>query len=108
MATLTQDGAEATRPAVSAVVNGASFLSGISSASWITITGFNFSSTTRTWGDADFMGSVLPTTLDGVRATINRQPAHIFFISPNQLSVLAPDGLPVGQSVQVVVTTAEG
>jgi hypothetical protein len=49
------------------VVNGATFLPGIAPGAWITIQGSNLSVTTRSWNQADFEGSSLPTQLDGVR-----------------------------------------
>ena len=102
-----QDGATNPRPVISGVVNGASFSGAVASASWITITGRNLAPVTRIWGDSDFNGAALPTSLDGVSATVNGRPAYVFFISPGQLNVLAPDDLTLG-AVQVVVTTAEG
>lgn len=105
--TVTQDAADSPLPAVSAVVNGAAFAFGPASATWTTITGRNLAPTTRIWGDADFNGANLPTSLDGVSATINGIPAFVFFISPTQLNVLAPDDAFTG-AVEVLVTTAAG
>ncbi len=107
--TLTQDGSASTRPTIASagVVNGASFAGAISSGTWITILGSNLAPTTRIWGDADFNGANLPTSLDGVRAAINGRPAYVYFISPGQLNLLAPDDPYLG-SVEIVVTTPEG
>ena len=107
--TLTQDGSSAQRPAIArfGVVNGASFAGATASGTWITIVGTNLSSTTRIWGDADFSGANLPRSLDGVSVTINGRPAYIFFISPGQLNVLAPDDAFLG-AVEIIVTTAAG
>jgi uncharacterized protein (TIGR03437 family) len=90
-----------------AVVNGASFVPGITPGSWITIQGSDLSATTRIWGSSDFSGSNLPTQLDGVSVTVNGKPAYVYFISPAQLNVLAPDDATRG-SVPVQVTTAQG
>jgi uncharacterized protein (TIGR03437 family) len=92
-------------PSISAngVVNGASFIAGIAPGSWISILGTNLSATTRSWKLSDFVGDNLPTALDGVSVTIGGKPAYIYYISPAQLNVLAPDGLPAGP-VQVQVT----
>jgi len=96
-------------PSISAngVVNGASFIAGIAPSSWISILGSNLSATTRSWTLSDFVGNNLPTVLDGVSVKINGSPAYIYYISPTQLNVLTPDGLPSGP-VQVQVTTAGG
>ena len=72
------------------VTNGASFAEGFTAATWVTIAGSNLATNTRTWRDADFVGGRLPVSLDGVRVSINGVPAYVYFISPNQLNVLAP------------------
>jgi uncharacterized protein (TIGR03437 family) len=99
---VSQPGLSAGTPIISGVVNGASFGPFISSGSWVTITGSNLSATTRTWGSADFIGTQLPASIDGVSVTMNNLPALIYFVSPGQLNVLAPDGL-TGQSTTVIV-----
>ena len=106
---ITQDGTASTRPVIfsAGVVNGASFAAGITSGSWISILGSNFSPTARLWGDADFNGANLPTALDGVSVTINGRPAYIFYIGPGQLNVLAPDDEATG-AIKLVVTTPNG
>jgi uncharacterized protein (TIGR03437 family) len=95
-------------PSIASVVNGASFLPGIAPGTWITIRGSNLSTTTRSWTDADFSGSNLPTQLDGVSVTINGKPAYVYFISPTQLNVLSPDDAPSIFGAPVQVTTAQG
>ena len=92
-------------PTISAVLNGASFLPGFSQGSWITIKGTNLAGTTRIWTGADFVGSNLPTQLDGARATVDGKPAYVYYISPTQLNVLAPADAAQG-SVQVQATYA--
>jgi uncharacterized protein (TIGR03437 family) len=89
-------------PAISSVLNGASFLPGIEAGSWVMIKGSNLANTTRTWGDSDFNGANLPTSLSGVSVTIDGQPAFPYYISPTQINVQAPDDSTVG-SVSVVV-----
>src|SRR5208282_3794711 len=49
-----------TTPSISAVVNGASFAAGISSSTWITITGERLSTTTRGWTSSDFVPATFP------------------------------------------------
>lgn len=98
------------------VVNGASFLPGIAPGAWITIDGLNLSATTRTWQASDFSGNNLPTELDGVQVTVNGKQAYVYYVSPTQLNVLAPDDsmagpIPIGvinlQGVSNVVNATE-
>jgi len=85
-----------------AVVNGASFQDGLCSDAWITIRGSNLAFTSRTWQLADFVNGALPTSLDGVRVTINGRAAYVYYISPGQINALAPpDGATGPVLVQV-------
>jgi uncharacterized protein (TIGR03437 family) len=93
--------------AITGVVNAASFLPGIAASTWITIEGTNLSQKTRSWGSSDFLNNSLPTQLDGVSAQVNGIPAYVYYISPTQLNLLAPDDSITGQ-VQVQVTNAQG
>ena len=93
--------------ATNGVVNGASFLPEIAPGAWVTIRGSNLSVTTRTWNSFDFplASRNLPTQLDCVSVSINGKPASVYFISPSQLNVLAPDESSLGPaSVQVAIT----
>jgi uncharacterized protein (TIGR03437 family) len=92
-------------PVVSSVVNGASFQPGVAANSWVTIKGSNLASQTGDWTNAIVNGK-LPATLNGVSVSMGGKPAYIYFTSPVQLNVLAPD-LPPGP-VTVTVTTAGG
>lgn len=96
-----------TLAAAGAVVNGASFRRGAVSAGWLTITGRGLSSTTRTWVATDIVDGRLPESLDGVSVRINNQPAPVYYVSPNQINVLAPDSTVEG-NVAVTVTNATG
>jgi len=89
------------------ILNGASFQEGIAADTWVTIRGSNLSSTTRTWQASDFIGTALPTSLDGVRVTIGGKPAYVYYVSPTQINVLTPDDATVG-SVEVQVVTPGG
>jgi len=118
-ATYTLAPASASSPTISAngVVNGASFASGISAGSWVTILGSNFSSAAncdvignpqtgcRTWQTADFADGT-PTSLDGVSVNIGGKPAYIYYLSPTQINVQAPD-VDAG-TVDVTVTNRNG
>jgi uncharacterized protein (TIGR03437 family) len=97
----------ATGPQISGVVNGASFENGVSSASWVTIQGSNLAPGTRVWQGKDFNGNKLPASLDGVQVLIGNKPAFVYFISPAQLNVLAPDDDTTGP-VSVQVITPQG
>jgi uncharacterized protein (TIGR03437 family) len=85
------------------VVNGASFESAIAANTWITITGTNLASTTRTWTAAELDGGRLPTSLDGVSVTVNGKAAYVQYISPTQINAIAPADSALGQ-VEVRVT----
>lgn len=103
-------GALPARPTIAqkGVVNGASFQPTIAAGSWISILGKNLSSTTRTWdAQKEIVNGVLPTSLDGVSVSVNGKRAAVYFISPTQINVQAPDDTATGP-VNVVVTTADG
>ncbi|MDQ2901680.1 MAG: hypothetical protein M3Y07_18065 [Acidobacteriota bacterium] len=94
------------KPVIAAgVMNGASFHPGISPNSWITIAGTNLASTTRSWGDADFVGGKLPTQLSCTSVTVNNRPAFVEYISPTQINAISPDDGSSGP-VQVTVSSA--
>jgi uncharacterized protein (TIGR03437 family) len=92
-------------PAVTSVVNAAGFQSGIAANSWVTIKGINLSSTTGDWSSSIVNGA-LPTSLNGVSVAMGGKPAYVYYVSPGQLNVLAPDVAP--GPVTVTVTTAAG
>jgi uncharacterized protein (TIGR03437 family) len=89
------------------VLNGASFLPGIAAGSWVSIFGENLAPTTRIWRADEIVDGKLPTELDGVRVSINNKPAAVYYISPTQLNVQAPDDDSLGP-VEVRVTTPNG
>ena len=88
------------------VVSGASFQAGIVPGSWLTIKGTNLSPVASDTWDKAIVGGKLPTTLDGVSVNVGSKPAYVYFISPTQINVQAPD---VGTGpVPVTVTTPSG
>jgi uncharacterized protein (TIGR03437 family) len=89
------------------VVNGASFTASFASGEWTSIFGENLAASPRSWAASDFVGSALPTELDGVSVEINGKPAYIAYVSPTQLNVLAPDD-PTPGPVTVTVKSAFG
>ena len=92
---------------VDGVSNNASGARVIQSGSWVSIYGTDLAATTRTWQAADFQGTTLPTTLDGVSVKINGKIAPIYYISPTQVNVQAPTDDKTG-TVQVDVTSPYG
>ncbi|MEO8368868.1 MAG: IPT/TIG domain-containing protein [Candidatus Solibacter sp.] len=88
------------------VVSGASFQPGIVPGSWVTIKGAGLSPVTSdTWDNAIVAGK-LPTILDGVSVSMGSKDAYVYFISPGQINVQAPD-IGMGQ-VPVTVKTPGG
>ena len=92
-------------PAISSVLNGASYQPGIEAGSWAMISGTNLANTYpgRTWTSSELADGKLPTSLDGVSVTIDGKPAFVNYISPVQINVQAPSDSRVGP-VKVVVT----
>jgi uncharacterized protein (TIGR03437 family) len=87
------------------VVSGASFQPGIVAGSWLTIKGSNLSPVTDTW-DKFIVNGNLPTLVDGVSVNVGSKQAFVYYISPTQINVQAPD---VGTGpVPVTVTTPNG
>jgi len=74
---------------------------------YIELFGAGLAQTTREWAGADFVNNTAPTTLDGVRLTINNQPAFLRFISPDQVNALVPASAGTG-SVEMVLANANG
>ena len=50
---------------------------------------------------SDFVVNRLPTQLGGVSVSIDGKPAYVYYISPTQINVLAPDYLAEAVSVEV-------
>jgi uncharacterized protein (TIGR03437 family) len=73
----------------------------IQPGSWISIYGTNLAASPQVW-NGDF-----PTTLGNVSVTIDGKPGYLWFVSPTQINVQAPDDTATG-SVTVVVTTPTG
>jgi uncharacterized protein (TIGR03118 family) len=86
------------------IVNAADAGADIAPNTFVSIIGGGLGPTTRTWATADFKGTALPTSLDGVSVTVNGTPAYVYFVSPRQINILTPADMPVGTNVQVVVS----
>jgi uncharacterized protein (TIGR03118 family) len=86
------------------VVNAASFSHALAPSTWVSILGGGgMSATTRGWLSTDFIGTVLPTQLNGVSVTVNGEPAAVSYISPTQINFLAPPDIQSG-AAQIVAT----
>jgi uncharacterized protein (TIGR03437 family) len=96
-----------TPPVIGAVVNGATFTSGIQSGSWASVMGTNLSTATRAWRGDEIVNGQLPRSLDGVTVSVDGQLAAICFISPGQINFQVPDVAKTG-SVNVVVANSKG
>jgi uncharacterized protein (TIGR03437 family) len=73
----------------------------IQTGSWVSIYGTNLAVTDATW-TGNF-----PTSLGGTSVTINNKPAYLWFVSPGQINLQAPDDTATG-TVSVVVMTPTG
>ena len=94
-------------PSITSVFNAAGLQPGVSSSAWVSIVGANLSATTRTWTANDIKGGLLPTSLDGVDVKIDGRAAFVYYVSPTQINVLAPDDPTVGP-VPVQVSNSAG
>ena len=75
----------------------------IQAGSWISIFGSNLASTTATWNNN------FPTTLGGTTVTIDNRPAYLWYVSPTQINLQAPDDMTTGTVLRVtIVLTAAG
>ncbi len=86
----------------------------IAPGTWIEIYGVNLATTlSQTWQGSDFNGNSAPTAIGGstgipgTSVTVAGIPAYVYFISPGQVDVQVPSGVPSGRQ-SVVVTTAGG
>jgi uncharacterized protein (TIGR03437 family) len=55
------------------------------------------------WTSNEFFGPTAPTSLDGISVSINGKPAYIWYLSPGQLNVQAPEDTATG-NVAITVT----
>ena len=99
-----------TRPtlvSMAGVVNAATLHPGTPAGGRVTLLGNALSDTTRTWQPSDASGDRMPEALDGVSVLINKQPASVYFVSPTQINVVAPDAA-ADTNAEVTVTTSAG
>lgn len=73
----------------------------IQAGEWVSIYGTNLAGGVATWSGN------FPTSLSGTSVTVDGKPAYLWYVSPTQINLQAPDDSATGQ-VPVVVTTANG
>jgi uncharacterized protein (TIGR03437 family) len=83
------------------------------SGSWLEIKGTNLadpsdprlraSTNPGQWTASDFSGANAPTLLDGIKVSINGDPAYVWYLSPGQINVQAPENSTIG-NVSITVT----
>ena len=108
-----------TVPPVISSVDSASAYGGYSyfaSGSWLEIKGTNLADPADSrltaavnpgqWTTADFSGSNAPTALDGISVSINGKPAYVWYLSPGQINVQAPEDTATG-NVAITVTNCK-
>ena len=108
-----------TTPPVITSVDSASAYGGYSyfaSGSWLEVKGVNLADPADTrltsatnpgqWTASDFNGVNAPTMLDGISASINGKPAYVWYLSPTQLNVQAPED-PATGNVAMTVTNCK-
>ena len=86
------------------------------SGSWLEIKGTNLADPSDPrlkaatnpgqWTTSDFSGANAPTLLDGVSVSINGMPAYVWYLSPGQINVQAPEDSTIG-NVSITVTNCK-
>lgn len=105
-------------PAITSIDSASAYggYSYFASGSWLEIKGINLADpldprlTAATnpgqWTAADFSGSNAPTTLDGISVSINGKPAYVWYLSPAQINVQAPEDTTMG-NIGVTITNCK-
>ena len=95
-------------PVISSVISAGAFgaRNDFAPGSWLEVYGTNLGATTGTW-DTSFTGSTAPTVVEGVSAKVGDKPAAVWFVSPGQVNVQAPDNAGVG-SLPITITKTVG
>jgi uncharacterized protein (TIGR03437 family) len=96
------------KPVISGVITATAYggFAAAAPGSFIEIYGTNLGGTSRGWATSDFSGTNAPITLDGVGVTVAGTAAFVSYVSPVQVNVQVPDGIPQGPAD--VVVTYEG
>jgi uncharacterized protein (TIGR03437 family) len=92
-------------PKITLVANAEGGVATIAPNTWVEIQGSNLgpAGDTRIWGNSDFVGGQLPTSLDGLSVTVGGVPAYVYYISPTQVDILTPPNA-ISGSVPVQVS----
>lgn len=95
----------AAQPAITAVLNGASYTEAFSPGCWMVIFGTGLATTT-----VPAFTLPLPENLGGASVTVGGYPAHLLYASPTQVNALIPFEVPAAGSakIPVVVSTSSG
>jgi len=108
----------ATPPLITSIDSASAYgkYSYFTSGSWLEIKGANLADpadprlTVATnpgqWTSSDFNGVNAPTLLDGISVRINGKPAYVWYLSPTQLNVQAPEDSTLG-NVAITVTNCK-
>ncbi len=87
-------------PSISMVASAAGGQTGSVPGAYLSIYGTNLAARTGDWSGAIVNGH-LPTQLEGVSVNVGGKPASVYFVSPEQINVVAPDVAPGPVEVQV-------
>ena len=87
---------------------GFSAKAGVAPGTWLEIFGGDFAAAACLWQGADFNGTTAPTSLGGVSVNIGGTNAFIDYVSAGQVNVQVPSGIPIGDSVPLVLSNAAG
>jgi uncharacterized protein (TIGR03437 family) len=94
-------------PSLNLVANAFGETATLAPNTWVEIKGSSLAGTTRIWLDGDFANGQMPTSIDGVSATVNGKPAFIYFVSDKQVNILTPpDALPASTEVKLTYKSA--
>jgi uncharacterized protein (TIGR03437 family) len=108
----------ATPPLITSIDSASAYggYSYFTSGSWLEIKGTNLadpsdprlSAATNPgqWTSSDFNGVNAPTSLDGISVSIDGKPAYVWYLSPTQLNVQAPEDSTLG-NVAITVTNCK-
>lgn len=99
-------------PRVNSVISAGAYggFSTIAPGTWIEIYGVNLRtiqsifSLSRIWAGSDFNGPQAPSSLGETSVTVGGLPAFVDYISPDQVNVQVPSGVPSGTQTLVVST----
>ncbi len=93
-------GASSTGPTIQSAMIASDFggLKTLGGGTYIEIYGNNLApqGVGRGLSASDFVNNKAPVILEGVSVKINGQAAYVYFVSPGQVNVLLPDGVPAG------------